>query len=619
MPTDASPILVALVDDYDVVLTGIASMLDPYRDRVLVAEIDANEPLVDTVDIALYDSFAQPESDHDEIEVLVHSPRANRVVVYTWNFHPDLIEARGGAARTATCPRRCRPANWSRRSRPCTPARRSSANRRRGRAPAAGLDWPGRREGLTDREAEILALITQGKSNAEVAALTFLSPNTIKSYIRTDLSQDRRRQPHPGRAVGRQARVHARPPPHRPLARRPLTARRLRLRSMTAPRDDRPYDVVLLGATGFAGKLTADYLARAAPADARWALAGATPTSWPRCVTRCPGRRTFSLLTSRTRSRCAGLPSRPRVLATTVGPYIHYGDGVVAACAASGTDYLDLTGEPEFIDTSYVRHHRTALDTGARLVHAAGFDSIPHDLGALFTVEQLPTDVPITVSGYVRANAAFSGGTFHSARHRLLAAAADRGRCTPAQVDGDRAERAVALARVGGRPHRDPTQHGWAMPLPTVDPQIVARSAAPSSGTGRTSGTRTTHRCRTCRWRSGLRSGSGCCSVSRRSRPRGEPSCRASHPGDGPSAAKRAKSWFTVTFVGTGGGERVVTRVSGGDPGYDETAKMLAESALCLAFDDLPETSGQVTTAVAMGDALIERLTKAGMGFDVIR
>src|SRR3954452_17441887 len=92
MAAGQSPILIALIDDYDVVLTDIATMLDPYRDRVLVAEIDANEPLHDTVDIALYDSFAQPESDHGEVDVLVHSPNAKRVVVYTWNFHPDLIQ-----------------------------------------------------------------------------------------------------------------------------------------------------------------------------------------------------------------------------------------------------------------------------------------------------------------------------------------------------------------------------------------------------------------------------------------------------------------------------------------------------------------------------------------------
>ncbi|MDG4865131.1 saccharopine dehydrogenase, partial [Streptomyces sp. T-3] len=89
-------------------------------------------------------------------------------------------------------------------------------------------------------------------------------------------------------------------------------------------------------------------------------------------------------------------------------------------------------------------------------------------------------------------------------------------------------------------------------------------------------------------------------------------------PGEGPSEARRAKSWFSVRFVGEGGGRRVYTEVSGGDPGYGETAKMFAESALCLAFDELPETSGQVTTAVAMGDALINRLREAGIRFRVV-
>ena len=88
-------------------------------------------------------------------------------------------------------------------------------------------------------------------------------------------------------------------------------------------------------------------------------------------------------------------------------------------------------------------------------------------------------------------------------------------------------------------------------------------------------------------------------------------------PGEGPDEERRAKSWFSVRFVGEGGGRRVFTEVSGGDPGYDETAKMLAESALCLAFDDLPQDSGQVTTAVAMGDALLERLRAAGIRFRV--
>jgi short subunit dehydrogenase-like uncharacterized protein len=88
--------------------------------------------------------------------------------------------------------------------------------------------------------------------------------------------------------------------------------------------------------------------------------------------------------------------------------------------------------------------------------------------------------------------------------------------------------------------------------------------------------------------------------------------------GEGPSEEKRAKSWFRVRFIGEGGGKRVVTEVTGGDPGYGETAKMLAESALCLACDELPQRSGQVTTAVAMGEALMNRLQAAGIGFKVV-
>ena len=185
MPPHAqAPITVALVDDYDVVLLGVAQMLDQYRDRVVVAEIDSNEPLDDPVDIVLYDSFAQPESDHEEIRVLVENPRARRVVFYTWNFHPDLVDsarrqgARGYLSKTLT-------------ARDLVAALEAvhagevvvSDQPPRARS-TIGLNWPGRGEGLTDRESEILALITQGKNNADVAALTFLSPNTLKSYIR---------------------------------------------------------------------------------------------------------------------------------------------------------------------------------------------------------------------------------------------------------------------------------------------------------------------------------------------------------------------------------------------------------------------------------------------------
>jgi DNA-binding NarL/FixJ family response regulator len=176
------PITVALVDDYEVVLMGVAKIIDRYRDRVVVAEIDTNQPVADVVDIVLYDCFAQPESDHENIAVLIANPHARRVVVYTWNFHPDLVESarRQGVhgylskalpARELIAALEAVHAGEVVFSDP--PGRVGGVN---------GLDWPGRSEGLSERESEILALITQGLNNAEVAAQTFLTPNIRTLY-----------------------------------------------------------------------------------------------------------------------------------------------------------------------------------------------------------------------------------------------------------------------------------------------------------------------------------------------------------------------------------------------------------------------------------------------------
>ena len=388
----------------------------------------------------------------------------------------------------------------------------------------------------------------------------------------------------------------------------------------TAARD---HDIVLLGATGFAGELTAAYLAAHAPDGCRLALAGRNEVKLAGVRDRIAGGRDgIDLLVADTgdAGSLRRLAASTRVLATTVGPYALYGDGVVAACAAAGTDYLDLTGEPEFVDTSFVRHHGTAVASGARLVHAAGFDSIPHDLGALFTVEQLPSDEPITLRGYVSASGAASGGTFASAltalaRPRQNLAAA---RARHAQEAAELASQPRRSRSSAGRPHRAP-DGGWAVPLPTLDPQVVARSgrALPQFGPD----FRYSHFAVVPRlpYVLGGVVGLGALAVAAQVPPARQALQRRLAPGQGPSAEKRARSWFAVTFVGEAGGRQVRTRVSGGDPGYDETAKMLGESALSLAFDDgLPAVAGQVTTATAMGDALIGRLTRAGMGFELL-
>ena len=383
-------------------------------------------------------------------------------------------------------------------------------------------------------------------------------------------------------------------------------------------RTDRPYDIVLFGATGFVGTLTAEYLAAHAPAGLRWAIAGRGTERLERLRERLPGGAEIGLLRADVSDPASlrALAGQARVVATTVGPYIRHGEDLVAACADLGTDYLDITGEPEFVDLTYVRHDARAPVSRARLVHAVGFDSVPHDLGAYFTVRQLPEGVPLTVDGFVTADAAFSGGTFASAlgqfaRGRQMAAAArDRGRHEPRLME----RRATAPV---GAPRFAPEVGAWALPLPTIDPQIVRRSAKALARYGPDFRYRHYAAVRHLPMAVGGIAAVGTLAVAAQLPPARRWLSDRLKPGEGPSAAKRARSWFSVRFVGEGGGRRVFTEVSGGDPGYDETAKMFAEGALALACDDLPATAGQVTTAVAMGDALTERLVRAGIRFRV--
>ncbi|WP_320670067.1 saccharopine dehydrogenase family protein [Patulibacter defluvii] len=387
--------------------------------------------------------------------------------------------------------------------------------------------------------------------------------------------------------------------------------------------DDRRFDLVLFGATGFTGGLTAEYLARHAPDGLRWALVGRNRAKLEavreRLAALDPRTAELELLEADAAdpASLARVAEATKVVVTTVGPYALHGEPLVAACAAAGTDYLDLTGEPEFVDRMYNAYHEQALATGARIVHCCGFDSIPHDLGAYFTVLQLPEGVPLHVEGYVRAGGQPSGGTFHSAvngfaRARQMAAAAKRRR----QIEPRPSDRRVRPA--SNRIRRDEALGGWVVPLPTVDPQIVRRSARALERYGPDFVYGHYLIARKARTVATLAAGVPTLFALAQLPPTRKLLLKAKAQGEGPSPEVRAKSWFRVRFVGTGGGQRVVTEVSGGDPGYDETAKMLAESGLCLALDELPPTAGQVTTAQAMGDALLARLQAAGIAFRVV-
>ena len=383
---------------------------------------------------------------------------------------------------------------------------------------------------------------------------------------------------------------------------------------------ERRFDVVVFGATGFTGALTAEYLAAHGPDGLRWALAGRNRAKLEAVRAGLgPGAEALELLTADIgdADSIRAVAESTRVVITTVGPYINYGEPLVAACAAAGTDYVDLTGEPEFVDRMYLGYHEQAVRSGARIVHSCGFDSIPYDLGTLFTVQQLPEGTPIHVDCFVRAGGTFSGGTYHSALHIMgrLRQGAQAGR------ERRRREGSPDGRRVRGRagqPHHQGSIGAWVVPFPTIDPQTVLRSARALDRYGPDFSYSHYLAMKRLPMLAGMAAGAGTmialAQIPQTRRLLG----KLKSPGDGPSAEQRARSWFKVRFEASAGERTVNTQVAGGDPGYGETSKMLGESALCLAFDELPRAGGQLTPAVAMGDALIDRLVRAGITFEVL-
>lgn len=377
---------------------------------------------------------------------------------------------------------------------------------------------------------------------------------------------------------------------------------------------DRAYDVVLLGATGFTGRLTAEHLARRLTGTTtRWAIAGRNEDELKAVADTLPGDGpAIEVVDVQDLDGLTALAGRTTALATTVGPFAERGLPVVEACVRAGTEYADITGEPGFVAEVRDRFDAPARDAGIRLVSCCGFDSVPHDLGVGFTVEQLPDDAPLTVRGYVEADARFSGSTARTA----VGAIASR-QLPSNRVDGEREVRSLPL-----RIHRIDDAvgiDGYGVPLPTVDPAIVLRSAAVLDGYG--SKFRYGHfaRIRTLPAVVG-----GVAGVATFGALASLPPTRAllekvlPAAGEGPSAERRARSSFAVTFHGIGGGRQVVTRVSGGDPGYDETAKMLGEAVLTLAQDGPGTSTGAVTPAQGLGTGYRGRLTGQGLRFEVV-
>lgn len=406
----------------------------------------------------------------------------------------------------------------------------------------------------------------------------------------------------------------------------------------------REFDLVLYGATGFVGELLAQYVATAAPAGMRIALAGrdlgkvravrgrlpAAAADWGLLRADAVDEESLKLMAEAT-----------RVVVTTVGPYADYGLPLVLACAAAGTDYADLTGEPLFVRESADAAHELAVKNSARIVHSCGFDSVPSDLSVYLTYKQALADgagelESATLVASLRGG--MSGGTVASGRGQMRAVAADgslqRKLDDPYLLSADRglesapggqSDRALAKAS-----SIDPSLSGWVTSfiMAQHNSRIVRRS---NSLLGWVYGK--DFRYREVMKVSGPVLAAGVSAALWVQSTLGPWAHKGfgdkvigaivPKPGTGPDQKARDAGWFSMkTFTRTSSGAHYrTTFAADGDPGYKATAVILGEVGLCLALerDELTELAGVLTPAPVMAEPLARRLRAAGMTIEVER
>ncbi|HSJ46490.1 MAG TPA: saccharopine dehydrogenase NADP-binding domain-containing protein [Euzebyales bacterium] len=401
----------------------------------------------------------------------------------------------------------------------------------------------------------------------------------------------------------------------------------------------RAHDVVVLGATGFVGRLVAAHLASHAPPHVRVALAGRSRARLEE-VRRGLGARAVDwplLVVDATDPDAVGaMAADSRVVATTVGPYARYGLAVVDACARAGTDYVDLTGEVLFVRDAIDRHHDTAGETGARIVHSCGFDSVPSDLSVLLAARAAAGDgagVLAWATLVLRsASGGMSGGTVDSLRVQVDELADDPSQARivddPHALSPDRAaeldpgrEHGVAV------PRWDPQLCTWTGPfvMAPYNTRIVRRSNALQ---GWAYGRRLRYREVVgfgCGWRAALRAAGMAAGIAvglgamRVGPARAVLDRLLPAPGEGPDRARRERGHFRFDLhAATVTGARYRVRFAArGDPGYAATSVMMGECALALVVDRaaLPDAAGVLTPATGIGVVLADRLR--AVGFDI--
>jgi short subunit dehydrogenase-like uncharacterized protein len=400
----------------------------------------------------------------------------------------------------------------------------------------------------------------------------------------------------------------------------------------------RPFDVILLGATGFTGKFVADYLLRQYGVNQglRWAMAGRSLEKLKKLQTEL-GAEEVPVLVADNHDRASldTLVAQTRVVCSTVGPYAKYGSELVAACVEAGTDYCDLTGEVQWMRRMIDAHQARALEKGVRIVHTCGFDSIPSDMGTFFLQREVQArfgqycqQVKLRVAG---GSGGLSGGTIASLMNVLDELAKDPSLkkiiwdpyiLNPA---GERHGK-DGPARTRGGYDADARSYVGPFAMEFINAPVVRRAHA-LRGYPYGKDFQYDEAILTGRGFMGWLTGWGL-SLGTRLMPLLGPGSPLRwilnrflpQPGEGPSEEKRKNGFFKMKFYGKlSNGTLIRTTVVGDqDPGYGSTSKMLGECAVCLALDQekTPKVAGFLPPSVAMGEVLLARLQeKAGLTF----
>lgn len=411
----------------------------------------------------------------------------------------------------------------------------------------------------------------------------------------------------------------------------------------------REFDIVLYGATGFVGRVTAEYLANAR-GDARIALAGRSTNRLHAVRETLPeAAQSWPLIEADASqpSTLDAMAARAQVVVTTVGPYVKYGLPLVAACAAAGTDYADLTGEPMFVRESIDRYHKQAVDAGARIVHSCGFDSIPSDLTVFALYRRAEQDQAGQLGNtdfVVRKLAGgFSGGTIASMMEVLRTASSDpearRLMNDPYSLTPERGAEPELGPQPDARLRRGgdiaPELKGYwtgAFVMAAVNTRIVRRSnALLDYAYGRRfeyAEQMSLGKSIVAPVAAAMATGGNAATVAIGGRyfdrvPRRLVERIGPKPGTGPSERMQQSGRYTIeTYTTTTSGARYrATMSQKGDPGSKATSVLLGESGLALALDRqrLSDLRGVLTPAAAMGDALLARFPAAGVSLEIIR